>query len=139
MRTCSTETAFSVLEVLLAIVVLSISTTVVLRFVLTGDILFGRNLLIENAAQLASNEIETLKAEALVSDTIEGKEYEASLGGRKFMVARNVLPADSVDALLQGYDAKGIELLIYELQDGADYTETKPLVSLKYLQGFNVK
>ena len=62
MRCRSAQSAFSVLEVILAIVILTISSTVLLRFILAGDLLFGRNLLVENAAQLAADELEKLKA-----------------------------------------------------------------------------
>ncbi len=129
----------TVLEVLLAIVILSISSVVVLKFVSAGDILFGRNILIENASQLAQNEAELLKAQSPGIETVEEREYETSMGGRAFVVKRLVCEADSVDTLVSNYPLKGITLEIYEGYNDDYEMSAKPIISFKYIQGYNVK
>ncbi len=130
----------TVLEVLLAIVILSLVSVVVWRFVSAGDILFGRNMLIENAAQVAQNAVEALKAQAPYSESIEEREYEASMGGRTFYIAQKVQDAGVIDTLISDYPVKAITLEIYEKNDDDYYYEdAAPLISFEYIQGYAVK
>lgn len=129
----------TVLEVLLAIVILSIVSVVMWRFVAAGDRLFGRNMLIENAAQVARNAAEVLKAQAPGIEMIEESEYETSMGGRSFVVKRKVLEAGAIDTLISEYPVKAITLEVYESYDEDYNLPSKPLISFKYIQGYNVK
>ena len=72
-------TGFSVLEVIIAIFILTVTSAILMNFLLSGDKLYGRNLLIVNASQLARNEAEALKAQAYSLETIEENEFEEEL------------------------------------------------------------
>ncbi len=133
------DAGMTVLEVLLAIIILSISSVVVLKFVSAGDVLFGKNVLLENASQLAQNEAEILKAQAPGTGSVEEREYETSMGGREFVVKRHVFEADSVDSLVSDYPLKGITIEIYEGYNEDYELPGGPILTFKYIQGFNVK
>jgi Tfp pilus assembly protein PilV len=125
---------FTVLEVILAIVILTIISTMLMGFLLSGDKLYSRNMLIVKAAQLARNEAELLKARSHSFEMIEDKEYEEEVGNRMFMIKRNVLDTVMLDSLFSGYPVEAVEIQIME---GAD--SEKPLTSFKLLQGYGVK
>lgn len=132
--TVSKTSGFTVLEVILAVVILTITTTAIMHFILVGDRVYGRSLLIENATQLARNEAELLKAQAPVSETIEDCEYEKLIGDRSFIVIRQVMENDSLDSLGTDYPIRGIELHVKE-----EISSDEPLVTFKLIQGYNVK
>ena len=125
---------FSVLEVIIAIVILTITSAILLNFLLSGDKLYSRNLLIVNAAQLAQNEAEALKAQAYSLETIEENEFEEEVGNRVYVVKRNILDSAVFDSLFSGYPIKVVEIHVME---GVD--SEKPLTSFKMLQGYNIK
>lgn len=125
---------FSVLEVIIAIVILTITSALLMNFLLSGDKLYGRNLLIVNAARLAQNEAEALKAQAFSPEMIEENEYEEEIGNRMFFIKRNVLDSAVFDSLFSGYPIKVVEIRVME---GVD--SEKPLTSFKMLQGYGVR
>lgn len=124
---------FTVLEVILAIVILTIISAMLMSFLLSGDKLYSRNMLIVKAAQLARNEAELLKARSSSFEMIEDKEYEEEVGNRMFMIKREVLDTVMLDSLFGGYPVKAVEIQIME---GAD--SEKPLTRFKLLQGYNL-
>ena len=125
---------FTVLEVILAIVILTTISAMLMSFLLSGDKLYSRNLLIVKAAQLAQNEAELLKARSSSFEMIEDKEYEEEVGNRMFMIKRNVLDTVMLDSVFSGYPVEAVEIQIME---GAD--SEKPLTSFKLLQGYGIK
>lgn len=127
-------TGFSVLEVIIAIFILTVTSAILMNFLLSGDKLYGRNLLIVNASQLARNEAEALKAQAYSLETIEENEFEEEIGDRMFVIKRNVLDSAVFDSLFSGYPIKVVEIHVMEGVDAE-----KPLTSFKMLQGYNLK
>lgn len=128
------ESGFSVLEVIIAIVILTITSAILMNFLLSGDKLHGRNLLIVNASQLAQNEAEALKAQAYSLETIEEDEFETEVGSRMYYIKRNVLDSAVFDSIFSGYPIKVVEIQVRE-----DVGSEKPLTSFKMLQGYNIK
>ena len=122
------------LEVIVAIAILSVTTTILMRFLVTGDRLYSRSLLVKNAALLAQSEAELLKTEGPLLEEIESREYEEIIGKRTFNVARRVIEADSLDSLISHYSLREIDLEVLD-----PVRPEKPLARFKMLQGFNIR
>ena len=125
---------FSVLEVIIAIFILTVTSAILLNFLLSGDKLYGRNLLVVNAAQLAQNEAEALKAQSYSLETIEDNEFEEEIGNRMYVIKRTVLDSAVFDSLFSGYPIKVVEIHVME-----GFDSEKSLTSFKMLQGYNLK
>lgn len=122
------------LEVIIAIFILTLTSAILMNFLLSGDKLYGRNLLIVNAARLARNEAEALKAQAYSLETIEGNEYEEEVGNRSYYIKRDVLDSAVFDSIFSGYPIEVVEITVLESADSE-----KHLARFKMLQGYNIQ
>jgi len=105
-----------------------------MSFLVAGDKIFGRNIAIENAALLARNEAEMLKAAASQLESIDDTEYEIETGGRLFYIKRHVLETEALDSIIGNYPVKTVEIQIFK-----DREAEKPLTSFTLLQGYGIR
>lgn len=124
--------AMTMLEVVLAVVIFTVTTTIVMQFLTTGDRLFGRNVLVENATRLANNEAEFLKAGEVSLENIEDAEYEIEVAKRLYQVNRIIMSKDSLDSLVNHFPIRQVNIYVKDLSKQDD-----TLVVFKYIQGFN--
>jgi prepilin-type N-terminal cleavage/methylation domain-containing protein len=125
---------FTVMEVLVAIVILSLTSLAVLQFLYTFNNLYGRSTLLAQATAIARDEAETIKAKASQGTLPKEEEYAKAVGSRNFVIQRKIFDADSLNGLIANYTIKKIEIVVRE--------ERKPdgvLISVQFLQGYYIQ
>jgi hypothetical protein len=120
----------TILEALIAMVILGFTTSAVIGLVVTGDRIAGRRTGVSYAAIIAANETERLKNfqtslvppnDTAFSDTVNGLTYEVT----RTRIRRDSLPADSV-------------ILYQEFAVSVHRTPGPgPSVTLRLLQGYS--
>lgn len=131
----------TILEVTLAVLILTVTTTAIMQCVHTGDKIFWKSSTIDKASILAQNEVERIKSEAPVSEDIEALEFEKEIDNKKFIVNRVIIEDDSINSRIYNYPIKAIEIQVREYNDNDGYAvdTIKPLVSFRLLQGYGIK
>jgi len=94
-----TAKGMTVLEVLVSVVILTVASTVFLRFLLIGDRAMNKNLRIEQAVLCAQNEAERLKAHAGEKTAINDTLYEAAFGKIRYSIQRRTVVADAFEEI----------------------------------------
>ncbi len=128
----SNKKGLTILEVVMAIAIFTIMSTIIMKFLGSADRLYGKSLAMKNATTLAQNEAELLKAQGPLLETLEDNEYEKSIGKRSFIITRKVFEPDSLDSLIKDYSLSEIELKVSDA-----LRPEKPLVTFMLLQGYN--
>lgn len=124
------RSGMTLLEVLLAVVIVSMVTTVFLRFLVSGERIRGRGMLISHAAVIAGNEAERIKSAAagtglIITDTA----YEADAGGRTFIVERRAIESRNSQETVIFSDCQEIEISVRKTESDS------PLVRFRLIQG----
>jgi len=120
---------FTVLEVLVALFIFSLTLTAVMQLMLTGDRINARRVGISSATMLASNQIETIRLQEESSTIMGDSTYEAPLNGIVFEVRRvrkNLSETPRPDTVINY-----LEFSVMVTRKGDD----KPLVNFRLLQG----
>ncbi len=125
---------FTIVEVILAIVILTITTTVIMNFLLAGERVYNRSILIEKAAGMAQNEAELIKAQAPEFGYIENRNYNEKTGARTLRLEREINNMESIDSLIGRYTIREIEIRVVEEKSPED-----TLVTFKFIQGYDIK
>ncbi len=90
------QDGMTILEALIAILILGITTTAITSLIVTGDRIAGRRTTIYTATTLAKSEIERLRAYekslVLPKDTL----YDEVVNGVEYEVKRNWIPNDTI-------------------------------------------
>jgi hypothetical protein len=120
----------TIIEAIIALCILSFTTSAVIGLVVTGDKIAGRRTGVSYAAIIAANEAERLKnfqtslvlpGDTAYSETVNGLTYEVT----RTRIRRDLLPADSV-VLYQEFAVS------VKRAPGPG-----PSVTLRLLQGYN--
>ena len=132
---------FTILEVTIAVLILTITTAAIMQCLHTGDKIFWKSSTLDKASILAQNEVERIKSEAPVSEDIEELEFEKEIDNTKFIIKRKIIEDDSITSQISNYPIKAIEIQVWEYNDNEEYYENsiKPLVSFRLLQGYGIK
>jgi Tfp pilus assembly protein PilV len=125
-RSCA---GLTILEVMMATVILTIVAPIFIQFLVAGDKVRGRALTLDRAAMLARNEAERIKSASGLEEPLADSSYEESCGGALFTVERSVVERDEEN--LPAYLQKTQELRIVVKRAGTD----SALVSLRLIQG----
>lgn len=128
------KSGLTIVEVTLAILILSCVIYIIMTALVTGNRIFGKGVLIENATLIAYDEVELLKAGVNSTEPFESREYEKEIKGRSFALIRNVLENSVMDSLTNNYPAKEIEI---QVKNRIDSEET--LLTFKLIQGYNLE
>jgi Tfp pilus assembly protein PilV len=124
---------FTVLEVLVAVFVLSCTVTAVLQLMLTGDRINARRQGISYATILASNQAETIRRQEESATLLGDTTYETNMNGLGFEVRRTrISPPETARP----------DTVIYLLEFSIAVTrknEDNPLVHFRLLQGLHGK
>lgn len=121
------------LEVVIAIAVLTITTAILMRFFVAGDRLYSKSVVVKNATHLAQNEAEILKVEAPLSEEIEEREYEKEVGKRSYIIRRSVVAQDSLDSLINEFTLREVRIQVSD-----QLKPEEPLVTFRMLQGYHI-
>jgi hypothetical protein len=128
-RSCKKHCGMTILEVLIALFILSAVTTAVIGVIVTGDKISGRRSGISYASTIAKNEAERLRAgqsaiaipgDTAYSDTVNGIVFAVS----RVRIGASILAPDSV-LPYQEYS-----IFVQRIPPG-------PAVTLRVLQGYN--
>lgn len=93
-RVLGNNSGLTLVEVILAMVVLGIVSVMLLRFLSFGETVRGRGLRIDAASVLARNEAERVKAQAANCVAVEDTFYETSGYDLYFWVSRETVTGD---------------------------------------------
>lgn len=126
--------ALTTLEVILASVILTIASMVLMQFIHTGDKIYGRSQLLRKASILARNEAEIIKAQAPLTESIEEVEYEKQIDKRTFIIKRTVMDNDSLQSLAKNYPVKEIVIQVID-----PLRPDTTLAMFKFLQGYHTE
>ena len=116
------KAGFTLVEVLVAAVVMGTATLGVMSMLQTGDRIKARQIKLAYAAGLAQNEAERIKNIAKSSVIIADTEYEQTVNGLTFSLLRTVIEPESVAVNSTG---KIQEIQISILQSGIGDTLSK--------------
>ena len=132
---------FTILEVTIAVLILTVTTSAIMQCLHTGDKIFWKSSTLDKASILAQNEVERIKSEAPVSEELEDLEFEKEIDNTTFIIKRKVIEEDSINSQFGSYPVKAIEIQVREYRDDNYYDEDsiKPLVSFRLLQGYGTK
>jgi hypothetical protein len=87
-----TSRGTTILEVMIATIVLTLISTILFQFLVSGEKIHGRGRLIARATMLAANEAERVKMAGGGAEKLEDSTYEIAADNRMFTVRRLVLP-----------------------------------------------
>lgn len=122
----------TIIEVMVAVVVLTTTTMFISQFLVSGDRIYGRSAHIERATRLARNEAELLKANAPIRSELEDSIYEVTVGERMYAVERKIIENESHDSLFQGFPVQEIEIRVKN-----DLYDEQAIVEFRFLQGMS--
>jgi prepilin-type N-terminal cleavage/methylation domain-containing protein len=137
----SKKQGFTILEVTVAVLILTITTASIMQGLHTGDKIFWKSSKLDKASVLAQNEVERIKSEAPVSENIEELEFEKEIDNTKFFIRRKIIEDDSIISQFSSYPIKAIEIQVWEYDDNEEYygDSIKPLVRFRFLQGYGIR
>jgi Tfp pilus assembly protein PilE len=124
----------TVLEVMLAIVIISITSVAVTQFLYSFNRLYGKGIALEQATTIVRDEAEFIKAKALQKQEIEEEDSEKMVDSRNYRVQRIITDSDSLTSLNMHYTIKEIQILVTELRK-----PDVPIISVRFLQGMYTK
>lgn len=122
----------TLVEVVTAIFILSVSVTFLFRFIGSGDMLRGRGYRVSVATRVAQNETERLRVIAARREPIQDTSYVDHSDGLELEVVRSVVREN--DFQLRAIDSLGTETVHVAVvaDDGRD-----TLVTFRFAQGYD--
>jgi Tfp pilus assembly protein PilV len=123
------KTGFTIVEVMVAVVVLGAAIIGVMAMLRTGDRIKAHQTQLAMAAGLAQNEAERIKYIAKNAINIPDTTYEQTINGLTFSVLRTVIKSDTIE---DGLASKAQEIEIAIIFNGGMDTLSK----FRLIQGY---
>jgi prepilin-type N-terminal cleavage/methylation domain-containing protein len=124
------DSGLTLVEVLVAVFILGLSSSVVMRLVRDADVFRGRSYQVATAARLAENEAERVRQIARMRYVLEDSLYNETVDRLELEVRRSVLREDTYDELLDTLAAATVQI------DVRVPGREKNLVSMRLIQGY---
>jgi len=94
------KSGYTILEVIVAIVILGFASTALFQALTNGDRIRARSINVQNVSVIVANETERIKNETFRNGTVTDSSYKFEINNRSYDVNRKVIepvPGDSVN------------------------------------------
>jgi prepilin-type N-terminal cleavage/methylation domain-containing protein len=91
MKLPDNKSGYTVLEVIVAIVILGFASAALFQALTNGDKLRARSITMQNVSVIVANETERIKNETFRNGTITDSSYKFEINGRSYDVNRKVI------------------------------------------------
>ncbi|NLP01806.1 MAG: type II secretion system protein [Fibrobacter sp.] len=122
---------FTVLEVIVAIFILSCISAALMKALFSADRIHGRATVVMNSTTLAENEIERIRTKAAFFEAVQDCTYIATVGKRQYQVERRVIPQDDISIVESNPAMMEIEVSV------SDNSNPENPLRFRFLQGYH--
>ncbi len=123
-----TQSGVTILELMIAIFILSITSYSLFYGLRTGDTIIGKAKISGTAATLASNEAERVRNAALQNVRLQDSTYSETVSGVKYAVSRQIINASNINT-------ENYAFTEFEIRIAPQGTQFPPYV-FKLIQGY---
>lgn len=124
----------TLLEVIVAMVILTSTTLILMYAISSADKLYGKGKKISLIDNIADNELQRLRMYSFTADTLYDSTYTIELERRSFYIKRTVTPYTPLDSTISDFPYPYVVVEIYDKEE-----DEIPLKTFRMIHGFAKK